>query len=91
MPYSTVAENGQTTLPDEVVEALHLKPGDRLTYDIVGDDVAIRVYKSVRSLRGSLTSDKGKGIPFDQIRKAAAKKHAAAQRHPTRKTSAARR
>jgi AbrB family looped-hinge helix DNA binding protein len=39
---SKVTSKGQTTLPREVREALSLKPGDRVVYEIEGDVVAIR-------------------------------------------------
>jgi antitoxin PrlF len=39
---SKVTSKGQTTLPREVREALSLRPGDRVVYDIEGDAAVIR-------------------------------------------------
>lgn len=41
MPNSTMTSKGQTTVPKEVREALDLKPGDRLTWQIKGGRVAV--------------------------------------------------
>ena len=72
---STVTTKGQTTIPKEVREAMNLKPGDRLLYTLDAENgVHIEVLQGAASLKGSLTSDKGKGMTFSQIRKAAAAK-----------------
>jgi antitoxin PrlF len=42
MPVSTVTRKGQTTLPKEVRDALRIKPGDRIVYELEGDSVRIR-------------------------------------------------
>ena len=42
MPVSTVTRKGQTTLPKEVREALRIKAGDRIVYEVDGDSVRIR-------------------------------------------------
>jgi len=73
MPHSTVTRKGQTTIPGEIREALKIKPGDRLEYEVRGDHATVRVHPGLRSLRGSLPSDKGKGMSFSAIRAAAAK------------------
>jgi antitoxin PrlF len=39
---SKVTSKGQTTLPREVREALSLRPGDRVVYEIEDDAVMIR-------------------------------------------------
>jgi AbrB family looped-hinge helix DNA binding protein len=44
---SKVTSKGQTTLPREVREALSLKPGDRVVYQIEGDMAAIRKLRPV--------------------------------------------
>lgn len=71
---STVTKKGQTTIPGEIREALRIKPGDKLAYELEGDHVTIRVHPGVKALKGALASDKGKGLSFAQIRKAAADK-----------------
>jgi antitoxin PrlF len=41
MPTSTITSKGQTTVPKEVRDALDVGPGDRLTWEIRGGNVAI--------------------------------------------------
>lgn len=71
MHHSTVTSKGQTTIPQKVRSALHIQPGDTLEYEMNGDRVTIRVQPSLRSLKGILASDKGKGMTFAEIRAAA--------------------
>lgn len=70
--HSTVTSKGQTTIPGKIREALRIKPGDTLEYEVDGDRVTIRVHPGVRSLKGALASKKGKGMSFAEIREAAA-------------------
>jgi len=72
MAHSTVTTKGQTTIPRKVRKALRIEPGTRLEYVVDGDQVTIRVQPGLRSLKGALSSEKGKGMTFDAIRKAAA-------------------
>ena len=72
MLHSTVTSKGQTTIPGKIRKALRIKPGDRLEYVVQGDRATIRVHPGTRSLKGVLASKKGKGMPFAQIREAAA-------------------
>jgi antitoxin PrlF len=72
MPHSTVTSKGQTTIPGKVRKALRIRPGTRLEYVVEGDRATIRVQPELRSLKGALASDKGKGMTFGQIRRAAA-------------------
>ncbi len=73
--HSTVTRKGQTTIPGEIRDALRIKPGDRLEYAIEGDRVIFRVHRGTMSLKGSLSSDKGKGLSLSKIRAAAALEH----------------
>jgi len=41
MPTSTLTGDGQTTVPKEVREALHLEEGDKLTWEVRGGKVAV--------------------------------------------------
>ena len=41
MPTSTVIRDGQTTVPEEVREALRLEDGDMLTWEVRGGIVAV--------------------------------------------------
>jgi AbrB family looped-hinge helix DNA binding protein len=70
--HSTVTSKGQTTIPGEIREALNIRPGDRLEYEVTGDHVTFRVHPGAQSVKGALASDKGQGMTFDEIRQAAA-------------------
>jgi AbrB family looped-hinge helix DNA binding protein len=73
MPHSTVTAKGQTTIPGTIRKALRIKPGDKLEYEVEGDRATIRVHPGLRSLKGALASNKGKGLSFTEIREAAAR------------------
>lgn len=73
MAHSTVTRKGQTTIPGEIRQALRIKPGDKLEYVVEGDAVTIRVHPGTRSLKGVLSSKKGRKMTFAEIRQAAAK------------------
>jgi AbrB family looped-hinge helix DNA binding protein len=73
MLHSTVTSKGQTTIPGEIRQALHIRPGDKLEYAVEGDHAIIRVHPGTRSLKGALASSKGKGLSFARIREAAAR------------------
>ena len=73
MTHSTVTSNGQTTIPGEIREALKIRPGDRLEYEVEGDHATIRVHSGTRALKGALANKKGQELSFAQIREAAAK------------------
>lgn len=73
MVHSTVTKKGQTTLPSVVRDALKVKPGDKLIYELEEGSVTVRVDPGTRSLMGSLPSRKGKGLSFDEIREVARK------------------
>jgi antitoxin PrlF len=72
MLHSTVTSKGQTTIPEKIRKALRIKPGDKLEYEVEGDRATIRVHPGVRSLKGALASNKGRGMSFAEIREAAA-------------------
>ena len=73
MLHSTVTRKGQTTIPGQVRESLHMMPGDRLEYTVQGDHVIIRVQPNAKSLKGALASKKGQNLSISQIREAAAR------------------
>lgn len=73
MAHSTITRKGQTTIPLKVRTALRMKPGDTLEYAVEGDQATIRVHPSIGSLKGALSSKKGRRMSFAQIREAAAK------------------
>ena len=72
MLHSTVTTSGQTTIPGAVLQALNIKPGATLEYELAGDHVTVRVAGGVHALHGALASEKGKGLSFAEIRAAAA-------------------
>jgi bifunctional DNA-binding transcriptional regulator/antitoxin component of YhaV-PrlF toxin-antitoxin module len=53
--------------------ALGIKQGDKLEYFVEGDHATIRVHPRIRSLKGVLAREKGKGMSFGKVRDAAAK------------------
>ncbi|MGH9498169.1 MAG: AbrB/MazE/SpoVT family DNA-binding domain-containing protein [Terriglobales bacterium] len=63
MLHSKVTSKGQTTIPQEIREALRIKPGDRLEYSVDGDRATIRVHPGIRPLKGVLASNKGRECP----------------------------
>jgi antitoxin PrlF len=71
MLHSTVTSKGQTTIPEKIRKALGIKSGDKLEYVVEDDRAIIRVHPGIRSLKGALASNKGKGMSFDEIREAA--------------------
>ena len=73
MLHSTLTSKGQTTIPGEIRKALNLRAGDQLEYLLQNNQVLLRPHPGTRSLKGALSSNKGKGLTFDQIRAAAGK------------------
>ena len=78
MLHSTITKKGQTTIPGEVRSALKIQPGDQLEYKIEDNKVSIQVYPGTGHWPGALSSNRGKGLSFAEIRKAA---QAAAKRN----------
>ena len=70
--HSTVTKKGQTTIAGAIRQALRIQPGDRLQYEIDGDQVTFRRHPGVMALKGALASNRGKNLTFAEIRKAAA-------------------
>lgn len=58
MKYSKITAKGQTTVPKEVRDALGLKPGDRVTYEVREGTVTLKRQPTFRDIAGML---KGKG------------------------------
>ena len=57
MVESTITSKGRTTLPKSVREALGVKPGDRVRYLILGDEVRIIPVRPLARLYGALGRD----------------------------------
>ncbi len=54
MVESTITSKGQTTLPKPVREALGVRPGDRVRYIIIDDEVRIIPMRPIARLFGML-------------------------------------
>jgi antitoxin PrlF len=67
--HSTITSKGQTTLPVQIRKALHLKAGDRITYELQGDSVLIRPHPGAMAVFGALKPSPGKkNVPFKEAR-----------------------
>ena len=65
MTTSTLTDKGQTTVPQEIREALGASPRQRLVWEAQKDGSAVvRLMPSVMELAGSLKSE----VPFTSIR-----------------------
>lgn len=73
--HSILTSKGQTTVPSRIREALRLKAGDRILYEIKGDTVVIRPHPGAMAVFGSLkpSADKA-GVPFAEARQTAREK-----------------
>ena len=70
MTHSTLTSKGQTTLPARIREALHIKAGDRILYEIKDDVVIIRAHPGAMAVFGALRPSSGKeGVPFKVARR----------------------
>ncbi|MEM8821344.1 MAG: AbrB/MazE/SpoVT family DNA-binding domain-containing protein [Pseudomonadota bacterium] len=79
---STVTSKGQTTLPKDVREHLGLKPGDKVRYLVIGDEVRLVRPRKVMSLCGSLPYE-GDPVSLDKMDEAV-RDGAAARQHRDR-------
>ena len=57
MAQSTVTSKWRTTLPKPVREALGLRPGDRVRYFVLDDEVRLVAVRPLRRLFGSIPYD----------------------------------
>jgi antitoxin PrlF len=66
---STLTSKGQTTIPKEIRDSLHMKAGDRMTFTLMPDaTVVMRVKsKSVTELAGALHKKGRKPVPVGQL------------------------
>jgi antitoxin PrlF len=66
---STLTSKGQTTIPRDIRDRLHMKPGDRMSFTLMPDGtVLLRIKnKSVMSLGGSLRRKGQKPLPVEQL------------------------
>lgn len=66
---ATLTSKGQTTIPKEIRDSLHMKAGDRMTFTLMPDaTVVMRVKsKSITELAGALYKKGRKAIPTEQL------------------------
>lgn len=69
---STVTQQGQTTLPKAVRDALQLHGGDRLRYFIYGDEVRIARVRPVSELAGMLHVPGRRAVTIEEMNEAIA-------------------
>jgi antitoxin PrlF len=69
MTEATLTSKGQTTIPKEIRDRLHMKAGDRMTFTLMPDDTVVMRLKSksVVELAGSLHKKGRKSIPLEQL------------------------
>ena len=73
MAQSTITDKFQTTIPLEVREALHLKPRQRVSYEVRPDGSAIlRPEPGLKELFGSIKLKKPVALPQEEKRAARA-------------------
>lgn len=66
---ATLTSKGQTTIPKEIRDSLHMKPGDRMTFTLMPDaTVLLRLKsKSLAELAGMLHKKGRKPVPVEQL------------------------
>jgi antitoxin PrlF len=66
---ATLTSKGQTTIPKEIRDSLHMKAGDRMTFTLMPDStVVMRVKsKSLTQLGGTLHKKGRKTVPVEQL------------------------
>ncbi|HTZ17865.1 MAG TPA: AbrB/MazE/SpoVT family DNA-binding domain-containing protein [Dissulfurispiraceae bacterium] len=72
MPAATITSKGQTTIPKEIRDHLHLKPGDRLDF-VVAEDGRVSIEPAtidVSELRGILRRTGMKALSDAEIKEA---------------------
>ena len=69
MSESTITAKGQTTVPQQIREALDAGPGTRLMWYVLPDaSISVRVKsKSILDLAGMLKAPKGKRVSVDKM------------------------
>ncbi len=60
-----VSRRYQIVIPKEIRKALGIKEGDRVLFEIEGDEIRIRKLRNFLELEGSL---KGKSLSLEEIR-----------------------
>ena len=68
MIYSTVSSKGQTTLPKQVRNALHLEAGKQLVYEIEEGRVIVRAHPGILGSAGVLKNHIKKPLSWQSER-----------------------
>ena len=68
---STITSKGRTTIPKSVREALGVKPGDRVRYVVLGEEVRITPVRPLARLFGALKFD-GPPVTLEEMERAIA-------------------
>ncbi len=68
---SKTTSKGRTTIPKSVREALGVKPGDRVRYLVLGDEVRITPVRPLARLFGALKHD-GPPVTLEEMERAIA-------------------
>lgn len=77
MMHSTVTKRGQTTIPRQIRDALHLRGGERLTYEIQDEGVLIKPHPGILANFGALKVPEDMlNVDFKTAREQALKSHA---------------
>lgn len=64
---SALTAKGQTTLPRKVLDALGLKPSDKLRYLVVGGEVRLMKARSIMDMEGVLRREGRAPAPLEQM------------------------
>ncbi|NJM36785.1 MAG: AbrB family transcriptional regulator [Akkermansiaceae bacterium] len=69
---STISKRGQTTLPKQIQDALHLEPGRKIIYEIHKNSVVIKLHPGVMASFGALKGlGKPTSLPLKKVRQLA--------------------
>ena len=66
---ATLTSKGQTTIPKEIRDSLHMKAGDRMTFTLMPDATVVMRVKSgsLAKLAGTLHKKGRKPLPVEQL------------------------
>jgi antitoxin PrlF len=66
---STLTSKGQTTIPKEIRDELHMKAGDQMTFTLMPDNTVVMRVKSrsIEDLGGLLHKKGRKPVPVEQL------------------------
>ena len=66
---ATLTSKGQTTIPKEIREGLHMKTGDRMTFTLLPDGTVLMRVKNKRatSVAGRLFKKGRKALPVEDL------------------------